>query len=107
MKKTIPLPRHLAAALFRSQHPTPSRHLGDSFHAAHDLAMRRLEAGDFPREITGTRGQRIAGTIVPANMLDNMQRDEARAWSHSDLAGLLWENGFRASRAIELADLSK
>lgn len=104
MKTTIPLPEALALTVARFQNPTPSRRLGGSFHEAHFEECKRIAAGDFLREITITRGQRLASTIIPANMLAPMQASEARAWSHSPLAGALWEIGFRASRAIALAE---
>ncbi len=58
------------------------------------------------REITVERGQRARETAIPDNMRENFAADEARAWAHSDLAGALWESGFRASRAIKLAENS-
>lgn len=36
-------------------------------------------------------------------MIGKMKADEARAWDHSDLAGVLWEHGLRATRAIAWA----
>jgi hypothetical protein len=36
-------------------------------------------------------------------MAEAMARGEALAWSHSELAGQLWEHGARASRAVDLA----
>ena len=107
MKNTIHLSDSLALALHILQHPTPSRRLGDSFHAAHAAALASRAAGEYPREISATRGSRIAAAIIPPNMLAKMQASEARAWDHSPLAGMLWESGFRASRAIALADSSK
>jgi len=54
--------------------------------------------------VTVERGQRSRETDIPENMRENFAADEARAWSHSPLAGALWEIGFRASRAIALSD---
>ena len=51
-----------------------------------------------------TRGDRRGCTDIPANMLEPYHASEARAWSHSPLAGGLWESGFRASRAIKIAE---
>lgn len=62
---------------------------------------------ELPGSVTVERGQRARETAIPANMLANFAADEARAWAHSDLAGALWESGFRASRSIKLADSSK
>jgi hypothetical protein len=55
------------------------------------------------KTVTVERGQRARETEIPANMRANFAADEARAWAHSNLAGALWELGFRASRAIQLA----
>ena len=49
------------------------------------------------------RGHRRAAGRIPANMAAAMERGEALAWSHSELAGQLWEHGARATRAVELA----
>lgn len=49
------------------------------------------------------RGTRAAGPNIPPNMRARLQAAEARAWSHSTLAGQLWESGIRASLAIRLA----
>lgn len=54
--------------------------------------------------VTVERGQRARHADIPTNMRENFAADEERAWSHSDLAGVLWEIGFRASRAIALAE---
>lgn len=53
------------------------------------------------------RGSRRASSAIPANMLAAFIASEARAWSHSPLAGALWEAGLRASRAIELAEIEE
>ena len=103
-KITLKLPTPLAEVVFRHHHRAPARHLGESFHAAHEQARQRITALDFPQEITCQRGQRIAGRMIPRNMEKNILADEARAWNHSALAGALWENGFRASRAIAMAE---
>jgi len=50
------------------------------------------------------RGWRKSRPEVPANMLQRMAVDEARAWSHSASAGALWESGWRLSRAIAAAE---
>ena len=49
------------------------------------------------------RGTRAAGPNIPPNMRARLREAEARAWSHSTLAGHLWESGERATRAIALA----
>ena len=100
--KTIPLPPHAALALAKFQNQKPGK-LGDYFWEAWHARNRKIEAGEYPLEITITRGQRINATIIPKNMLENMKEDEARAWNHSDLAGVLWESGMRATRAIKIA----
>jgi hypothetical protein len=38
-------------------------------------------------------------------MRERMAADEARAWSHSQAAGQLWESGLRLSRAIAAAEV--
>ncbi len=50
------------------------------------------------------RGSRRARENIPANMLPRFLASEARAWSHSTLAGALWETGVRASLAIRTAE---
>ena len=63
----------------------------------HPLPIARALAAALPR------GTRAAGPNIPPNMRARLREAEARAWSHSTLAGYLWENGERASRAIALA----
>lgn len=60
---------------------------------------------DWPeiRRNPPSRGARRGWQEIPPNMLPRYLESEARAWSHSPLAGALWEIGFRASRAIALA----
>jgi hypothetical protein len=65
----------------------------------HEADLIERDTTKHPR-----RGLRISSTTIPANMLANMLASEARAWSHSPLAGALWEIGFRASRAISLSN---
>lgn len=46
------------------------------------------------------RGWRRSRPNIPENMRARMAADEARAWNHSPAAGILWESGWRLSRAI-------
>ena len=55
--------------------------------------------------IAATRGTRRAS--MPANMARKAAADEARAWDHSDLAGILWEHGIRSTRAITWARIEQ
>lgn len=57
--------------------------------------------------ITAKRGERIMRTDAPVNMLCRLLTSERIAWDHSNLAGVLWEMGFRASRAIQLSNNHK
>lgn len=50
------------------------------------------------------RGARRRGESVPANMAAAVLESEARAWNHSPMAGMLWESGVRAARAITWAE---
>ena len=57
--------------------------------------------------ITAKRGERIMRTDAPINMQCRLLASERIAWDHSNLAGILWEMGFRASRAMQLSNNHK
>lgn len=57
--------------------------------------------------IAAKRGERIMRTDAPVNMQCRLLTSERIAWDHSNLAGVLWEMGFRASRAIQLSNNHK
>jgi hypothetical protein len=78
--------------------------LGDSFDGSQSTARRSWVDC---RSLTAAKGQRIANSIVPGNMDGPMKASEHRAWSFSPLAGVLWEHGLRASRAIAWARCEK
>lgn len=62
---------------------------------------------DCRGSITAKRGERIMRTDAPVNMQCRLLTSERVAWDHSHLAGVLWEMGFRASRAIQLSNNHK
>ena len=53
------------------------------------------------------RGERRRRGNIPANMAAAFLASEQRAWDHSPMAGMLWESGVRASRAISIAENSR
>lgn len=57
--------------------------------------------------LSATKGLRAKSDTIPLNMRGNVRADSHRAWSHSDLAGVLWEHGIRASRAIAWARIEQ
>lgn len=58
----------------------------------------------MPATLSATRGQRQASTPIPDNKREPFQASQDCAWNHSAAAGVLWENGFRCSRAVKLAE---
>lgn len=105
--KTVKLPPHIARVILRRRASAGlSQCLGDSFRSPAEklLALAAGPEETLPAELLVVRGARIASTIVPRNMLANLRASEAKAWEHSDLAGALWEHGFRASIACQLAE---
>lgn len=62
------------------------------------LVISRALAAPYPR------GHRRSGPAIPPNMKERMAADEARAWSHSSLAGALWEAGIRYGLAAATAE---
>lgn len=81
---TVPIPPHIARALIRRRGVA--------------------EPAELPRSLSAARGDRIAAAAMPPNMLAQAKASEAKAWNHSPLAGILWEHGFRASIACQLAE---
>lgn len=68
------------------------------------LAWAAGPAENLPRELSTSPGIRRYRDEIPPNMLPSFLAGQARAWEHSALAGILWECGLRASRAIALAE---
>ena len=99
MKITVTITPTIAERLANSI-PTHPR-MGETHAEA--AATQRAETRALT-ELSAPRGTRCAGTNAPKNMMARMAADEARAWAHSDLAGVLWEKGIRASRAIAWAN---
>lgn len=62
------------------------------------LPLARALAAPLPR------GTRASGANIPPNMRARLSAAEAIAWSHSDLAGALWESGHRAAVAVRIAE---
>lgn len=98
-KITVAISPEIANRLSNSLAPS-HRGLGDCMT---DAAAERRATLRGLTTISASRGQRITGTSVPSNLVHKIKADEARAWAHSDLAGVLWEQGLRASRAIAWA----
>jgi hypothetical protein len=66
------------------------------------LHLRILQsAGIDPATVT--RGHRRRLITIPPNMAARYTAGESAAWSHSPLAGALWEAGTRSARAIRLS----
>lgn len=103
----VPISPEIARAYLRTQgvHCSLDR-LPDSFRAVHDQRESLIHgpAENLPKTLAATKGQRRRGALIPPNVAANFQASEDQAWAHSIIAGVLWENGLRASRAISLAE---
>lgn len=108
MKTTVEIPAHIARAVLRRQAQVncSARFLPGSLARARDAenALASGPAENLPRTLSATRGARRAGAMIPRNMAAAIAASEEKAWSHSELAGVLWEHGFRASIACQLAE---
>lgn len=104
---TVEISEDIARALIKKRvnYNCSKRYLPNSFKRTRSavLAVANGPVENLAKTLTATRGRRATGTMIPKNMVENFAASEEAAWSHSDLAGVLFEHGFRCVTAIKLA----